>query len=133
LNNQSEFVGVSFLDNGEFHWLDSLSYSNVPLLQSLGRSQDGVGPWINFVTSTPNVSNEIVEVAELGMSRMALYPNPTRDILNFNQTKDLTIFDISGREVVVTKDVKTVDVSFLSSGLYFIKLDNQTLLFEKVD
>jgi hypothetical protein len=74
-----------------------------------------------------------VEVAELGMSRMALYPNPTRDILNFNQTKDLTIFDISGREVVVTKDVKTVDVSFLSSGLYFIKLDNQTLLFEKVD
>lgn len=133
LNNQSEFVGVSFLDNGEFHWLDSLSYANVPLLQSLGRSQDGVGPWINFVTSTPNVSNEIVDVAELGMSGMALYPNPTRDILNFNRTKDVVILDLSGREVLVTKEVRTVDVSFLSSGIYFIKLDNQTFLFEKVN
>ena len=62
---------------------------------------------------------------------IVMYPNPTKDKLNFkgsnfnlDSNSGYEIFDISGK--IINKGIlnsKSLDVSYLSKGLYFIRLD----------
>jgi hypothetical protein len=62
---------------------------------------------------------------------IVMYPNPTKDKLNFkgsnfnlDSNSGYEIFDISGK--IINKGIlnsKSLDVSYLSNGLYFIRLD----------
>ena len=81
-------------------------------------------PTTSFNFATTN-SSEI-----LAKTSFKIYPNPVNDILyveaiNFNKEDQLKIYDVSGR-LVLTKtlnEVNTnVDISDLSSGVYFIKI-----------
>lgn len=61
---------------------------------------------------------------------ISLYPNPTSDILNIdnstsNEIKNATIYSISGalvKEVKSTNSIESISVSELHSGIYFVKL-----------
>ncbi len=65
--------------------------------------------------------------------RFVLYPNPVSNILSFKTSdkaaiKSLKITNILGETVhfdVNTKDSNTLDVSKLSSGIYFLSIDSQ--------
>jgi spore coat protein H len=134
LNNQAEFLGISYLDNGEFHWLDSLSYQGIPMLQSTGRSQDGIGPWITFSTSTPNVSNQLVSVSEQDLTRdFSIYPNPTSEYLHFPKTECVSVWEMNGKLVIQAYNVETINVASLSAGLYIVKLKESVQVFEKLN
>ncbi len=60
--------------------------------------------------------------------QISIYPNPTNNILNFNtedliEISDISIFDVTGK-VISTKynlNQKTIDVSNLQSGVYFVR------------
>lgn len=65
-----------------------------------------------------------------------IYPNPTSDNLNIatqevlsDETK-LEVYDINGRKIIVTKisdpNHNTINVSSLTTGVYFLKIINET-------
>lgn len=84
----------------------------------------GSGESENFsVSNSPLSLNENDEMAVL------IYPNPTSGILNV-QTKnnlDITIFDLTGKQVFNTTNVSNgnqIDLSALHTGLYLVKMND---------
>jgi len=80
-----------------------------------------------------NQSITIVEGSTLSLQStltedLILYPNPTNGLLNINTTYNLenaiyTVFDLSGKRVLNSKlSSKTIDVSMLSTGNYFLRI-----------
>ena len=62
-----------------------------------------------------------------------VYPNPTVDFLNVrvdNYDGDFEVFDLSGKLLIKTSD-KSIDVSFLNSGQYILRVGTTTKLFIK--
>ncbi len=69
---------------------------------------------------------------------MEIYPNPSSDILNiyfynmnFTSVKNISLFNIFGREISVEKSIKnwdknslTIDVSNLNSGVYILNIQS---------
>lgn len=64
------------------------------------------------------------------LDKINIYPNPTTDYLNFNNlpnNSSVYIFDVKGNLINFiesTNDLKHIDVSSLSKGMYFIKINN---------
>jgi hypothetical protein len=58
--------------------------------------------------------------------KVLIYPNPATDVIYIESDIALqsTVFDLSGRTLLTTKRSKTIDVSMLKAGIYFIKLVN---------
>jgi hypothetical protein len=60
-------------------------------------------------------------------SSLDIYPNPTNNLLNINftgnySTIESTIFDITGKIVLSNNNKRTIDVSKLNTGIYYIKV-----------
>ena len=73
----------------------------------------------------PNAVNE--EIANL-----SVYPNPAKNTLAIDGNyTSATIYDLFGKLVLTTDYKNTIDVSALSNGIYFIKVDNTTIKFIK--
>lgn len=56
-----------------------------------------------------------------------IFPNPSKDRLYFNNNlsvEGIRIFDNLGKTQLVDKDVSDIDISNLSSGVYFIEVQN---------
>jgi len=69
---------------------------------------------------------------------LILYPNPVSETLCLKNIAEgvslVSIWHISGRKVLsttVSSESATIDVSGLASGLYLLKIQNQTLRFSK--
>lgn len=74
-------------------------------------------------------------------SKFKIYPNPTNGVFaieNFNDSANeltISIYDFSGRIVLLTRDFKNIDISSFDTGLYLIKitdLNNQILYTNKL-
>ncbi|WP_299519735.1 FG-GAP-like repeat-containing protein [Winogradskyella sp.] len=88
-----------------------------------------VNPAIN--TTHNIVEGSILTVEDETLSDMVIYPNPVGDILTIETSASLTdkiasVFDINGRRVISHKlKSNTLDVSYLESGIYFLRLESQ--------
>ena len=68
------------------------------------------------------------------INTISIYPNPTKGLVNIvsnnYEIKNISIFDISGKEIVTNDDVNsnnfTINMSNLSSGIYFVKITSST-------
>lgn len=73
------------------------------------------------ITEQSLSSNKII-----GNTIIKIYPNPTSNLLNIdidNATNfEAIIYDVVGKEVGTYKNQKTIDVTALTNGIYFIKL-----------
>ncbi|MFK5878967.1 MAG: T9SS type A sorting domain-containing protein [Flavobacteriaceae bacterium] len=86
----------------------------------------------NPAINTNIVTTEITASA-LGMdgnliSKFYIYPNPTSNILNINSTTQITkleIYNNIGQAVLSEINKRSIDISTLSSGLYFIKIKDE--------
>ena len=92
--------------------IDDLKIYNYALIQA------DVNSLYNTNTlSTTNFSKNNLQAS--------LYPNPTNDILNIQMEKELktaTIYTVLGNQVLVSID-KQINVSSLSSGNYFVRIE----------
>ncbi|MFH1052189.1 MAG: YCF48-related protein [bacterium] len=64
-----------------------------------------------------------------------IYPNPATDFIILNDELvniEINIISLTGQVLIRTKNQKRIDVSFLSSGIYFIKTDNKLFKFVKL-
>lgn len=50
-----------------------------------------------------------------------MYPNPATRILHFNDVNDIAVYDVNGKRMKVYRGVKSIDISALSSGVYFVQ------------
>ena len=78
-----------------------------------------------------NYSNEaVVSDAQLGLTdysdlELKLFPNPTHSIFNIyiNESEfSITIYNILGKMVLKSKNSKTINISNLKTGAYFVKI-----------
>lgn len=76
-----------------------------------------------------STSNQETELKDLNIE---IYPNPSGDFINISIEQDIffiKIYDLHGRLVSLTENEKTIDISGLISGNYFLKIGNS--FFEK--
>ena len=71
-------------------------------------------------------------------AKINIYPNPTSDILNIKvenqQIKSLNIYSLFGKEVMKytnKTEIKNIDISNLTSGIYLLQLKTDVGLFTK--
>lgn len=57
---------------------------------------------------------------------LQVYPNPTQGLINFTETVNVEVFDMQGRKVVNFKNVSSIDLSNQNTGMYFLKVSNDT-------
>jgi len=73
--------------------------------------------------------NTLTAVSEFGVnsSEFGVSPNPATNQISIKTDKEFTssIFDIFGKEVVAISNSKTIDISYLSSGLYFLRINSE--------
>jgi hypothetical protein len=121
----STSISITSTSSGNF------GYNSTTTLTST--SSITLTPATSSVTSVLNYSIIANSCLALGtknsdlQNNFSLYPNPTKDILNINTKANiwinqLIIFDINGKQVQLSNDQTTVDVSKLNPGLYFIKI-----------
>jgi hypothetical protein len=50
-----------------------------------------------------------------------MYPNPTERIVYLSESKDVALYDITGKRIAVYRNVKSIDISGLHIGTYLLK------------
>ncbi|PKA83430.1 putative secreted protein (Por secretion system target) [Ulvibacter sp. MAR_2010_11] len=99
-----------------------------------------------FNNPDPNTTHIIVEgsgtlaVTDFEKNGIGMYPNPTRDMLNFSlkglENTPISVIDVNGKVILKTKISvqNNLDVSSLQSGVYFIQLEveKQTVSYKFV-
>jgi hypothetical protein len=68
-----------------------------------------------------------IGINELNTSKYSVYPNPTSDFLtlkNIEPKGSIEIFDASGKLHYKSSSKKTIDVTVLENGVYFLHLNN---------
>ncbi len=141
-------------DAGNLIWQQTYGGSNFDVAYSIEETADEGYVVAGYTNSTdgdvsnPNGSRDmwIVKLASItGLSNykyenaFRIYPNPTSGILNIDISRDeswnnIEICDITGNIVYSTSKLETtqIDVSNLTTGIYFIRLKNQNGRFIKI-
>lgn len=84
------------------------------------------------------ICDQTNSVNDLVLNNIAMYPNPTTDILNITSDDNLSIaiFDITGKQIYQSQAElmnHTIDLSKHSKGLYFVKVTKNNKVFtEKI-
>ena len=61
-----------------------------------------------------------------------IYPNPAKDVLKIDGTyTSANIYDVFGKLVLSSEAQKTIDVSTLSNGVYFVNINNNKVITVK--
>ncbi|WP_304296678.1 T9SS type A sorting domain-containing protein [Porphyromonas gulae] len=78
---------------------------------------------LRYLTDVP--SSVLPVVGE--QKSFVVYPNPVKDVLNIEYEGEfgVRIFDLSGRLVLSTKNIRTIDVKALTAGSYVIELTTE--------
>ncbi|MFN7014986.1 MAG: T9SS type A sorting domain-containing protein, partial [Bacteroidia bacterium] len=77
-----------------------------------------------------------LSIAQINKSEhlINIYPNPAKNILhiqhNFQEDTNLNIYDYMGK-IVLSTNKKTIEISDLKAGIYFVQIENQILKFIK--
>jgi len=120
LSGSGEFVGISYLDYGAWHWLDSLSFPTTVFNQSWGRAVDGAQPWVHFVTTTPDASNQSVGMEELSSLSAQAFPNPMSEGFYWTGSTNARVYDMQGRWIMEPLQQGWNSAQMWSSGVYAV-------------
>ncbi len=81
--------------------------------------------------------NTVVGFQALQQKEIYVYPNPTQGIINLEfsdeNIKEITVVDVTGKQLIKVQRDKQIDLSNLNAGIYFVKvLTENELLTSKV-
>jgi len=140
LSSSGESLGMSYLSGNTLVWIDSISFPEQYANISSGFYPDGEGDWIELDQS-PGHENarSTLTVQSHQALKIALYPNPTRDLLNVsisnpNETMgelmEIHIYDLTGRRMMsqqksVWGNIRKaqLDVSALPEAVYLLVVE----------
>jgi hypothetical protein len=80
-----------------------------------------------IVTLTGEVQDTLLSVNEFANDNIfKIYPNPSSQFLNIEGRQDLInqikVYEIQGKELFVTQNFSQIDISHLTTGVYFVEL-----------
>ena len=82
-----------------------------------------------------NPDDEFLSVNSLGLSEeIFIYPNPSNDYININYDEEilkLQIINMNGEKINIKPSNSSIDVSFLSKGIYILNFNNNFIKFIK--
>ncbi|MDT0557319.1 T9SS type A sorting domain-containing protein [Ichthyenterobacterium sp. W332] len=97
----------------------------------------GISTWTSFsglgltffstaftISGTPNLS-----VGDENLSTVEVFPNPAKDVINIESVNELTnieLFSVLGKQVYKGTNERTIDISNLNTGVYLLKLSNDS-------
>ena len=89
---------------------------------------------VEIKSNIQNVGSETASVEdENSFNNLSVYPNPTKNILFIKGNElpvQITIYNILGQELISVKNTNKIDVEYLSTGVYTIKISDGTRLFK---
>ena len=130
LDDLSETIYISEVQNSARVLIDSITYSNIPINHSFGRATDANPNWIDWTVSTPNASNLPVSVYEL-VSGISLYPNPVIEMLHCTEKISGRILSMQGEVVQVFFNTQEIPCQSLAAGIYTLQTDKSLFRFIK--
>ncbi|MBX2845255.1 MAG: T9SS type A sorting domain-containing protein [Saprospiraceae bacterium] len=76
--------------------------------------------------------SDIIFIEQETLAELRVWPNPARDVLSVaGSVSEVEVLDVRGRVLITSNDAQNIDVSSLPRGLYFLRIDGQTLKFVK--
>ncbi|MFN5318076.1 MAG: CotH kinase family protein [Bacteroidia bacterium] len=122
LNNNGEELRMYRMEDGRPRVCDWVQIPPLETGISYGRAQDGASNWIEFGAPTPNQSNQSTGMANKDMIMVYAFPIPADTYVQFSTPlNNVSLFDISGREVYAADAISSLNTSNLPEGIYFIK------------
>ena len=118
----SSTVNLEETEDGLKGVLQTTGYAN--LVASLG------GFYKNIFLNIKSVCEPSYKNEEIQKIQAIAYPNPTKDILYFNQASAYEIYDLQGKLIMKSKKPQNfVNTSKLKSGIYLIKIGGEIMKF----
>ncbi len=126
------FIGLYQETNGGsgtfFVTVDTITYPQLGLDKSYGRSQDGQLPWVIFNGATPASSNgDVVTVENSATQTLIAFPNPVQNNLNIQlvsaESSVIKVHDVTGRLVWSKEsslDLIYIETSNWENGTYIV-------------
>ena len=117
--------------NTETTWSDCAK-GNGPTLELINPTLDNNLPesWdcTNTYGSPGEVNDQSLNIVNIELNKIKLYPNSVKDILYIKGIKSefiIEIYTVSGKRMLTTKMLKQINVSSLKKGIYFVNLIEQ--------
>lgn len=95
---------------------DATTYSNLSLT---------VSSITSFSLNTNYCVLTTTEELEKKTNNISIHPNPANNILyvlNSNDLKEVTVFDVNGKIILLQNQPTAIDIANLNAGIYFIKI-----------
>ena len=80
---------------------------------------------IEDVNSISENCSNLLSVNNSYFTNLSVYPNPTKDVLNFRFDKridKIQVYNLSGKIVLSETDSEFINLEYLSNGFYLIKI-----------
>ncbi len=127
-------------DDVRWNWFGSDTGGNAHLIDE-GNFGDGL-PWTPLSDLVPEqtslaftISGSLaLSVDQVDLNSIKIHPNPAQDIINIETISELTsveLFSVLGTQVYKGTNERSIDVSNLNTGVYLLKLANETGTFTK--
>jgi hypothetical protein len=86
---------------------------------------DGLGSCRFDMVTVSAATTLGVSQFEANANEFRVYPNPSnKEVVTFNQTQDIEVFDTLGKLVLKAKNTNSIDTKSFHSGIYFIRTGN---------
>jgi len=114
--------------NTHFGLGEETTINNIVIYWPSGTIDNIPNPTINTILAV--TEGQFLSVEDFELSGIVIHPNPVKDIIKINTTVNLTnkiatVFDINGKRMLNKKmDSYSIDVSQLTSGVYFLRLES---------
>jgi hypothetical protein len=83
-------------------------------------------------SKTITISNQSAGLNDIPFERISIYPNPTKDIINFSVPTTVQLYTVTGQILAAKKNVNTLDLSNLPTGIYFlVNTDNDGQVIQR--
>ena len=126
----SNFSGINTWQEFTYDFSGAIANGNTKLVlffnaaQTTGNTED-----VYYFDDLEWIDSTVLSIENQLDSKLSIYPNPVKDnlkVLNAAQNKieSIKIFDVSGKVVCVAQDNDVIDVSSLSSGVYYIQVSS---------
>jgi hypothetical protein len=90
------------------------------------------GVFTSEVRENFNANGTATGISNNNTSKLTIYPNPTTDFLNIKGSyASINIYDVFGKLVLTSKSRKSIDVSNLSNGVYFVNINTENAITVK--
>lgn len=76
----------------------------------------------NFQLARFNLGSQVLGTNEFNTPEFKIFPNPTKDILNFNEIKNASVLSIEGKTIINDISGTSVNVQNLQKGIYILKV-----------